>query len=179
MRHPSNLYLLAKSCYECHLVDDAELVNQSSHPAVSDRFNMVSWSQGSMRHNYLRTNGVGNELSSPARLRVMFVTDILTRTQYLLKALVDSQPGSRHQAIMQSELLAATEKIGTISKAVANQWIDEAAKAVRSLDDQSTAKDRKKVAEFLGKLAFDFADKEILHSLEAIQPMLPSQDSYR
>ena len=60
MRNPVNVYLLAQSCYRCHTVPDERLVNVGGHHAGSLDFELVSWSQGTVRHNFVRTDGKVN-----------------------------------------------------------------------------------------------------------------------
>jgi hypothetical protein len=69
MRNPINVYLLAQSCYRCHTVPDEELVNVGGHKAGSLDFEIVAWSQGLVRHNFVRSNGQTNDPSPPDRLR--------------------------------------------------------------------------------------------------------------
>ncbi|MEM8733318.1 MAG: cytochrome c family protein, partial [Planctomycetota bacterium] len=63
MRNPINVYLVAQSCYRCHTVPDEKLVNVGGHKPGSLDFEIVSWSQGSIRHNFVRTNGTTNDPS--------------------------------------------------------------------------------------------------------------------
>ena len=44
--------LISANCYSCHTVPNQELVNKGTHKAGSD-FELTSWSQGEVRHNYL------------------------------------------------------------------------------------------------------------------------------
>ena len=55
MRNPINVYLVAQSCYRCHTVPSERLVNVGGHVAGSMDFEIVSWSQGTVRHNFVRT----------------------------------------------------------------------------------------------------------------------------
>jgi hypothetical protein len=73
MRNPVNVYLLAQSCYRCHTVPDERLVNVGGHHAGSLDFELVSWSQGTVRHNFVRTDGKVNAEETQGRLRLMFV----------------------------------------------------------------------------------------------------------
>ena len=86
MRNPINVYLLAQSCYRCHTVPDEELVNVGGHKAGSLDFEIVSWSQGLVRHNFVRSNGQTNEPSSPDRLRQMFVAGLIADLEFTLRS---------------------------------------------------------------------------------------------
>lgn len=86
MRNPRNVYLLAQSCYRCHTVQDEELVNVGGHSFGSLDFELVSWSQGMIHHNFLSSQGMANEPSSPERLRVMFVAGMIADLEASLRA---------------------------------------------------------------------------------------------
>ncbi len=86
MNNPHNVYLIAKQCYNCHTVPNERLVNVGGHVAGSQTFELVAWSQGLVRHNYLRTGGGTNGQSTPAQLRVLYVVGVLADLEYSLRA---------------------------------------------------------------------------------------------
>ena len=86
MRNPVNIYLVAQSCYRCHTVPDEKLVNVGGHKEGSMDFELVSWSQGMVRHNFLRSNGQTNETSSPERLRHLFMAGMIADLEFSLRA---------------------------------------------------------------------------------------------
>lgn len=86
MRNTRNLYEIASSCLNCHTVPNEELVNVGGHNAGSEDFELVSWSQGQVRHNFLRSGGNRNASSDPARIRVMFVVGLMADLEYSTRA---------------------------------------------------------------------------------------------
>jgi hypothetical protein len=86
MRNPRNLYLVARSCLACHTVPNEDLVNIGGHTAGSEAFEMVSWSQGMLRHNFVRSNGQANETSAPQRLRIMYLAGLIADVEFSLRA---------------------------------------------------------------------------------------------
>ena len=178
MRHPSNLYLLARSCYECHLVDDAELVNLTEHPPMSADFDMVSWSQGSMRHNFLRTDNKTNAESSPERLQVMYVVDLMARIEAVLKAMASSERDSKHYQFLQNQYLSIAEKLLEISRKIDNQSVDQ---VIKILKNTSSSDPQRQIESSISikNLAFEFGKNEASHQLDAIRNMLPTRDQYR
>ncbi len=86
MRNPVNVYLVAQSCYRCHTVPDEKLVNVGGHNAGSLDFELVSWSQGTVRHNFVRTDGKANTEEAPARLRAMFVAGMIADLEFSMRA---------------------------------------------------------------------------------------------
>ena len=179
MRHPSNLYLLARSCYECHLVDDAELVNVTAHPPISNGFNMVAWSQGSMRHNFLRTDQKSNAKSSPQRLQVMFVVDLLAKLEATLKSISKSKPESNYYRFMNDQYITTAKKLLDISGKVSNQQINQVVEILKNTPPASEPEVNIKAARQIQNIAFEFGKNESAHQLDAIQAMLPGEDQYR
>ena len=86
MNNPSNLYLIARQCLDCHTTPDEQLVDVGGHPAGSTDFELVAWSQGMVRHNFVRSNGATNEPSALPRVRVMHVVGVMTDLEYSLRA---------------------------------------------------------------------------------------------
>jgi hypothetical protein len=86
MRNPVNVYLLAQSCYRCHTVPDEKLVNVGGHHAGSLDFELVSWSQGTVRHNFVRTDGKVNAEETAGRLRQLFVAGLIADIEFSMKA---------------------------------------------------------------------------------------------
>ena len=72
MIRPTNYYALAKNCFSCHVVPNEKLVNVGGHAAGS-AFELVSWSQGEVRHNVWYNKGASNPEASQARKRMLFV----------------------------------------------------------------------------------------------------------
>ena len=56
------------------------------HLAGSQDFELVAWSQGMVRHNFVRTGGTANGAPSPAELRVMYVVGVMADLEYSLRA---------------------------------------------------------------------------------------------
>jgi len=75
MIRPSALYRLAKNCYGCHVVPQEDLVNRGGHPAGS-AFELVSWSQGEVRHNTWHSKGKENVLASAAHKRMLYIVGL-------------------------------------------------------------------------------------------------------
>ncbi|MCA9136799.1 MAG: cytochrome c family protein [Planctomycetales bacterium] len=86
MRNPTNVYLVAQSCLRCHTTADEELVNVGGHSAGSLDFEFVSWSQGTIRHNFLQSDGKVNGVRSAEHLRVMFVAGMIAELEASLRA---------------------------------------------------------------------------------------------
>jgi hypothetical protein len=86
MRNTQNVYLIARSCYECHTIPHEQLVNVGGHPATSAEFELVAWSQGTVRHNFLRTGGVENAESTPEKLRLLYLVGLIADLEFSSRA---------------------------------------------------------------------------------------------
>jgi hypothetical protein len=86
MRNPSNVYLIARSCMQCHTVPNEKLVNVGGHGAGELDFELVSWSQGINRHNFMRTENRENAENSPEVLRVMYVAGQIADLEFSTRA---------------------------------------------------------------------------------------------
>lgn len=84
MIRPNQIYKLAENCYQCHIIPHEKLVNLAGHPSASD-FELVGWSQGESRHNFLRSRGQDNEESDLDRLSLMYVAGRAIDLEYSLR----------------------------------------------------------------------------------------------
>ena len=66
MIRPQNLYRVAENCYQCHTVPNEKLVNVGGHKPGSN-FELVSWSQGEVRHNFFNSDNKENRKASPEK----------------------------------------------------------------------------------------------------------------
>ena len=179
MRHPAHLYTLARRCFRCHIIDDEELVNVAGHPFRSGQFEMVSWSQGSMRHNFLRTGGSFNAVSDPVRLRTMFVVGLLADLEFSLRAIAKSTAGGtyrsshqQHYQALQQQLFAVQQKLrDTRLQTVMDQL---AAREICEDNPQGISS----MADRISRVAWEFA-LQPGSDLQAIESMTPSESRFR
>lgn len=82
----SAFYDIAKNCYGCHVVPQEKLVNVGGHPAGSD-FELVSWSQGEIRHNVWYNKGKSNPVSDSNRRRILYLVGLATDLETALRAI--------------------------------------------------------------------------------------------
>ena len=123
MIRPVRLYSVAANCYGCHTVPNERLVNVGGHPAGS-KFELVSWSQGEVRHNvwYSKQND-----EAPAERK---------RMMYILGKALDLEFGLRG-------LAKATEK-ATYAKAMARR-AKRAENAIKKIADVVDAPEIKEI----------------------------------
>lgn len=86
MIRPRSFYLLAKNCYGCHVVPQEDLVNKGGHKSGSD-FELVSWSQGEVRHNTWYSKGRENVAASAARRRMLYLVGLGVELETALRGI--------------------------------------------------------------------------------------------
>lgn len=83
---PDNLYALGAACYGCHIVDDEKITNLGGHPPGSADFNLLTWSQGEVRHTILHTGNKANPAATPERRRELFVVGCILEVEFCFRA---------------------------------------------------------------------------------------------
>ncbi len=87
---PTQLYTLGQACYECHLLADEKIVNVGGHIAGSAGFNLLTWSQGEVRHTIPRTGKKTNPEATPEHRRKLFVVGCILETEYCFRAVAQA-----------------------------------------------------------------------------------------
>lgn len=110
MTRPHDMYGWAKKCYGCHVVPRERLVNTGGHPAGS-AFELVSWSQGEIRHNLWYTDGKQNKRASANRKRLMFVVGLAVELETALRAVGKATEKKTYAVSMARRAAAARKRI--------------------------------------------------------------------
>jgi hypothetical protein len=127
MIRPSALYRLAKNCYGCHVVPQEDLVNKGGHPAGS-AFELVTWSQGEVRHNTWHSKGKENVPANAARKRMLYLVGLGVELETGLRA-VSRATARRVYAFEMAKRVDRTRKqLAAVAKALPN--VPEIAKMV-------------------------------------------------
>jgi len=127
MIRPSSLYRLAKNCYGCHVVPQEDLVNKGGHPAGS-AFELVSWSQGEVRHNTWHSKGKQNVPASAARRRMLYLVGLGVELETGIRAVAHATVRRRYAFEMAKRVNRVRKQLAAAAKAVPN--VPEIAKMV-------------------------------------------------
>jgi hypothetical protein len=127
MIRPSSLYQLAKNCYSCHVVPQEDLVNKGGHAAGS-AFELLSWSQGEVRHNTWHSKGKENVAASPARKRLLYLVGLGVELETGLHAVSRATARRLYAFAMAKRVDRARKQLAAAAKAVPN--VPEIAKMV-------------------------------------------------
>jgi hypothetical protein len=180
MNNPHNIYLIARQCYDCHTVPNEKLVNVGGHLAGSQDFELVAWSQGMVRHNFVRTGGTSNATLSQEDLRVMYVVGVLTDLEYSLRATAAATEKSTFGVTSAQRAARMKKKLHEIQMLVHEPLLAPALDAVASVELKLGNKAVIVAAtDQLSKAARDFAEKTDGKNLSAIDSLLPRPEQYR
>jgi hypothetical protein len=180
MNNPHNIYLIARQCYDCHTVPNEKLVNVGGHKAGSQDFELVAWSQGMVRHNFVRTDGTANAMLSPEDLRVMYVVGVLTDLEYSLRAVAAATDKATFGVTSAQRAARMKKRLHEVQKAVSEPLLQPAIDAVATVELRLGNNEAiLAAADAVGKAAMEFAEKADGKKLAAVDGMLPHPGQYK
>lgn len=127
MIRPARIYDLAKNCYSCHVVPQEDLVNVGGHP-VGSPFELVSWTQGEVRHNSWYSKGQNKEASA-ARKRILYVVGLAVDIEVALRSIAKANVRKLYAFKMAQRADNARKKLAQAAQAAPN--VAELAKIVQ------------------------------------------------
>jgi hypothetical protein len=180
MRNPINVYLLAQSCYRCHTVPDEELVNVGGHKAGSLDFEIVSWSQGLVRHNFVRSNGQTNEPSSPDRLRQMFVAGLIADLEFSLRSTAKATVKADYGVTSAKRAKRAADRLKSAQEKLQHPLLQEVLAVFDGIKLKINNRESLEVAaDQINKLGIKFAATVPGKDLAAIDAYIPKSDRWK
>ena len=173
-----NLYALGAACYGCHIVPDEKLANVGGHPAGSAGFNLLSWSQGEVRHTILHTGNRSNPPATPEHRRLLFVVGSILETEFCFRAVAGAtvkagfgvtqarRADAARQLLEKIQALAPTPELaGIIAVARATGLrLNNAAELTAAADK-------------IAALGREFAARVTGAQLAGVDPLLPGPDA--
>jgi hypothetical protein len=180
MNNPHNIYLIARQCYDCHTVPNEKLVNVGGHLAGSTDFELVSWSQGMVRHNFLRSGGGTNATLSPEELRVMYVVGVMTGLEYSLRAAATATEKSTFGLTCAKRAARMKKKLVEIESVIHNPNVATALDAVAIVELRlGNSAAIVAAADEVSKAANEFAEHSEGKQLSALDAQIPRPDQYK
>ena len=179
MNNPANLYLIARQCLSCHTVPDERLVNVGGHKAGSEQFELVAWSQGRVRHNFVRSGGTTNAASSAQRLRVMYVVGAMADLEASLRAVAAATEVATFGQASAARAARSKRHLWDIQRKIDHPLVAQALQAVATLEltlDNHTA--IQQAADAVGQAAYEFAEIDG-ETIASVDPMLPAPQTYK
>lgn len=174
MRNPTNVFSVAQSCLRCHTTGDEELVNVGGHTAGSLDFEFVSWSQGTVRHNFLRTDGHSNAAANPAQRRLMFVAGMVAELEASLRATAKATQKATFGITSAQRSARTIKRLTSVSRKIESTHLDEILSVAGSValklnnhDSLSNAADR------IAAIGFEMAATQTGANWAALDPFIP------
>ena len=180
MLRPDNLYLVAENCFQCHTVPNERLVNEGGHTAGS-AFELVSWSQGEIRHNFLRSDtGDQNMEASANRKRMMFILGQVLDLEYSLRGTALATAKAEYAVSMAKRSKLAglrLKKIQETQPVAQVQKIIELADSVELKLNNADALNR--LADQISELGQELARSYDGSAFSALDALLPDPSTYK
>jgi Cytochrome c554 and c-prime len=180
MIRPSSLYRLAKNCYGCHVVPQEDLVNKGGHPAGS-AFELVSWSQGEVRHNTWHSKGKENVPANAARKRMLYLVGLGVELETGIRAVSRAKARKRYAFEMAKRVDRARKQLAVAAKAVPS--VPEIAKMVEFAYSAGLKLNNEPfltaAADGVAKLLVSIAEKYDGSTMAGLDSLIPARDKYK
>lgn len=186
MKDLTNLYRFGKNCFECHTVPEEDLVNKTGHQAGSP-FEFVSWSQGEVRHNFLKSDVI-NEQRPREHLWVMYVVGRLLDLEYGLRGVAEATMEGRYAKAMVSRTLTARNHVVDIilpSERIKKERVEipELEQIVNAIPEKFSYGNRADylaLAEYIGTLTQEIINKQddYISEFKKVDRLVPLSNKY-
>jgi hypothetical protein len=180
MIRPSSLYQLAKNCLSCHVVPQEDLVNKGGHAAGS-AFELVSWSQGEVRHNTWHSKGKENVLASAAHKRMLYIVGLGVELETGIRSVSRATARKRYAFEMAKRVDQARKQLAAAAKAAPNvpeiaKMVEYAYSAGLKLNNESflTA-----AADGVSKLIVSITEKYDGSTMAGLDSLIPGPDKFK
>ncbi len=183
MIRPEDIYAVAANCYQCHLVPNEKLVNVGGHTAGTPGFELVSWSQGMVRHNFLMPNGDEGKVNREDdvnRRRMMFATGAILDLEYSLRGVASATEKATYGITMAQRAALMRKKLEAIQKVAPTdemaQIITIGNAAALKLNNKAPLEE---AADKVAELGKKFGQNVTGDKLAGLDAVLPKPEQYR
>jgi hypothetical protein len=180
MIRPSSVYGLAKNCYSCHVVPQEDLVNKGGHPAGSP-FELVSWSQGEVRHNTWHSKGKENVPANAARKRMLYLVGLGVELETGLRAVSRATARRLYAFEMAKRVDRARKQLAAAAKAAPD--VPEIAKMVEYSYSAGLKLNNERyltpAADGVSKLLASISEKYDGSTMAGLDSLIPGPDKYK
>lgn len=171
---PANLYALGASCYQCHVMSDEKIVNVGGHPPASEGFNLLTWSQGEVRHTMLHTDYKANPEATPAHRRRLFVLGLILEVEYGFRAVARATERAPFGLTLARRTDAARKLLEKIQGLAPTPELAAIVPVAQAAGLRlNNAADLTAAAEKISTLGRQFADKVTGEQLAGIDALVP------
>jgi len=180
MIRPASLYRLAKNCYSCHVVPQEDLVNKGGHTAGS-AFELVSWSQGEVRHNTWHSKGKENVPATAAHKRMLYLIGLGVELETGIRAVAHATARKRYAFEMAKRVDRARKLLDAAAKAAPN--VPEIAKMVEYAYSAGLKLDNERfltaAADGVSKLLAGITEKYDGSTMAGLDSLIPGPDKFK
>ncbi len=179
MIRPSDIYDLAANCFQCHTVPFEKLVNVGGHTPGSD-FELVTWSQGEVRHNFVASKEKSNQEASPARKRLLFMVGKAVELEYNLRGVAKGTKKDSYAVEMAKRAKAAMDTFQKVAEKVSTPEVKDVLAVASGVklklnNEKALTEAADRVAAAAKKLAANYDGSK----WAALDPMLPKPNQYK
>jgi hypothetical protein len=180
MIRPRAVYQLTKNCYGCHVVPQEDLVNKGGHKAGS-AFEMVTWSQGEVRHNTWYSHGKENVPASAARRRMLYLVGLGVELETALRAIGKATARKAYAFEMAKRVDRARKQLAVAAKAAPS--VPEIAEMVTLSHSAGLKLNNERrltaAADGVSKLLEGITDKYDGSTLAGLDSLIPGPDKFK
>ena len=180
MLNPDNLYGVGANCYSCHILNDEKTANAGGHSAGSAGFNLLTWSQGEVRHTILSHDNKANPEATPEHRRLLYVVGCILETEFSFRATARATEKAAYGVASARRADAARkqlEKIQSLAPTPELAPIIAVAKPaglrLHNAAELTAAADR------IAALGHEFAARVTGDRLAGVDPLLPGPAEYK
>lgn len=179
MIRPHMLYTLAKNCYSCHITPNEELVNVGGHSPGSP-FELMSWSQGEVRHTVWHNEAGKNVEASAERKRMMFILGAAVELEESFKAVGQATKKAKYAVTMAKRAKRAAKRLAAIAKLLNNPELNDMVKVIKSTKLKLNNQVKLEAASAkIGELASRFATNYDGSTFAKVDSILPVPSKYK
>ena len=172
------VHAMAAQCLSCHVINDEELVDLAGHPDGM-AFELLAWSQGEVRHNFVRGAGE-NASASLGRKRMLFIAGQMQTMNFSLRALASAEGGGSFEEQNTQRVLSAIETLQAMAKLV---YLPELETVLEGSDQWDIAAGCSETAELIAQrvahCSVVLENRTDGSEFEAIDGMLPDAELYK
>ena len=177
---PANIYALGSACYSCHLMNDEKTVNVGGHSPASAGFNLLTWSQGEVRHTMLHTDNTANPEATPAHRRQLFVVGLILETEFGFRAVARATEKAKFGVTLARQTDAARKLLEKIQALAPTPELAAIVSTAQTTNLRlNNAAELNRAADKLSALGRDFAARVTGEQLAGIAALVPDATQYR
>jgi len=180
MIRPRSIYQIAKNCYSCHVVPQEALVNKGGHKAGS-AFELVSWSQGEVRHNTWHSKGKENVPANAARKRMFYLVGLGVELETALRAIAKATVRKAYAFEMAKRADRARKHLAAAAKAAPQvpeigQLVNSGHSAGLKLNNE---RDLTAAADGVSKLLVSITEKYDGSTMAGLDSLIPGPEKFK